>query len=364
MSSAGKPEPNELEISLFGPGFGESMAVHLGNGRWMIVDSCVNGNTGRSAALDYLTEIEVDCRDAVIAVVATHWHDDHVRRFAEVVDRCERATVFLSSAFERREFLTLVEAQPGTTRLSAGTREMADVIATLRQRQKDGDGPDVVSRLVVEEVTVHNSQTSNVTALSPSSAAVENAIRAFAELLPEPLRPHLRVPAPSKNEASVVLWVAGPRCAALLGADLQRENADDRGWGRVVALGQWSDAGLVKVPHHGGESGYDQRMWDQLLRAQPQALITPWMLGGKALPTDADRTRICTLAPDAVIAGLPSTSPRRLDSAVERTLKGAVKDRRVVGNNAGHVRARCVSADAGQWRIDLMHDAGPLCAAA
>jgi hypothetical protein len=33
------PRPDELELSLFGSGIGESLAVHLGNGEWAIVDS-------------------------------------------------------------------------------------------------------------------------------------------------------------------------------------------------------------------------------------------------------------------------------------------------------------------------------------
>ncbi len=330
----------------------------------MIVDSCLNGRTGRSAALDYLAEIGVDCREAVVAVVATHWHDDHVRAFAEVVARCEQATVFLSSAFQESEFLTLVEAKPGTTRLTGGAREMAAVIATLRQRRQDGTGPEVVSRLVVEEVNICKTGESQVTALSPSSVAVEAAIKAFTKLLPEPLRPHLRIPAPSKNEASVVLWVDGPNCSALLGADLQREDAADRGWGRVVALGERRAAALVKVPHHGGESGHDQRMWDRLLEVRPQALLTPWKLAGKLLPTDYDKRRLCELAPEAVIVGLARTSPKRLDSAVERSLKGVAKNRSVIGNNAGHVRARCATAGAAEWRVDLIRDAHPLCTAA
>ena len=363
-SALSAPAPDEIEISLFGPGFGEGLAVHVGDGRWMLVDSCVNRDTGRSASLDYLAEIGVGCRDAVRAVVASHWHDDHVRRFAEVVARCEQATVFFSSAFGHSEFLSLVEAKPGTTRITGGAREMAAVIAALRERRQNGAGPDVVNRLVVEEVNVYKSELSAVTALSPSSSAVENAIKAFASLLPESPGAHLRVVAPSKNEASVVLWVDGPGCSALLGADLQRESADDRGWGRIVALGGRGEATLVKVPHHGGESGHDQRMWDQLLGVHPQALITPWKRGGKLLPTDGDRVRICELAPDASIVGLAQASPRRLDSAVERTLKEAAKNRSVVGNNAGHVRARCAPADAGQWRVERIRDAHPLCTAA
>jgi hypothetical protein len=48
---------------LIGPGYGESIIVHLGDGEWMIVDSCVQrldqGNP-QSAAVAYLREIGVD----------------------------------------------------------------------------------------------------------------------------------------------------------------------------------------------------------------------------------------------------------------------------------------------------------------
>lgn len=36
------PVADELEVSVFGPGVGESVVVHLGHGDWMVVDSCLN----------------------------------------------------------------------------------------------------------------------------------------------------------------------------------------------------------------------------------------------------------------------------------------------------------------------------------
>ncbi len=35
------PEPDEIEVSLIGPGYGESVLVHLGDGEWVVADSCV-----------------------------------------------------------------------------------------------------------------------------------------------------------------------------------------------------------------------------------------------------------------------------------------------------------------------------------
>lgn len=38
------PESDQFELTLIGPGYGESVVVHLGRGLWMIVDSCVDSD--------------------------------------------------------------------------------------------------------------------------------------------------------------------------------------------------------------------------------------------------------------------------------------------------------------------------------
>ena len=45
MSLAAPPRTDELEVSLFGPGVGECVIVHLGAGEWMVVDSCLDPAT-------------------------------------------------------------------------------------------------------------------------------------------------------------------------------------------------------------------------------------------------------------------------------------------------------------------------------
>ena len=359
----GVPQPEELEISLFGPGYGECIVLHLGDGRWMIVDSCVDARSGRPAALDYLEAIGVDPAAQVAVILATHWHDDHVRGLADVLRACERARFMCSNAFHADEFLTLIESQAiGTARLSPGAREFADVLSVLRERRSAGSVVDGAKRFVLEGALVHRSPRCEVLALSPSSASVEHAVKAIARLLPSHLQPHLRVPAPKQNAASVALWVNGISGTALLGADLEWHENDDRGWGAVLALAPEGIAGLVKVPHHGGASAHDERMWSVLLAPEPAAMLTPWRRGGRELPTDEDRHRICGLTPDAVIAGRASSKPRRYETAVERTLNEVAASRRTVGDRVGHVRARCAPVDAGGWRVEAIHNAERLCA--
>lgn len=368
MSSTGSnvssPDADELEVSLFGPGFGESLVVHLGEGQWMIVDSCIDPATGKPAPTQYLESIGVDCGHDVAVVVATHWHDDHARGLADVVARCENAMFAYGTALQAREFLTLVGAQTGTFRMTPGVREFGRVLDLLAERKASGVHLGRLKRVLSENTLVYRSNTVEVVALSPSSEAVTKAMRAFASQLPEPTRPQTRIAAPSPNHASVVLWVEGASGVALLGADLEAAASDDQGWGAVLALDERTPAGLVKVPHHGGESGHDQRMWDRLVTALPQAVLTPWQIAGKRLPAEADVRRICSLAPEAAIAGRAVSSPDRLESAVERTLKGVAKSRVAVGDCVGHIRARCASSDDASWRVELVHNAAPLCAVA
>lgn len=361
------PAAEQIEVSLFGPGYGESLAVHLGDGRWMIVDSCIDPESRSPAALDYLDSIGVDCSEAVAVVVATHWHDDHIRGLADVVKRCDKARFACSSAFHRRELLDLISTPASATaRISAGTSEFARVLSIVRDRRLAGVLSGGSVTLLTENTIVDRSQRCEVLALSPSSASVERALVALADLLPEHLRPQLRVLAPEPNAASVALWITGDSHTALLGADLETEEDDDRGWGAVVAFSpaRRGVAGLVKVPHHGSVTAHDQRMWDVLLAPSPNAILTPWHRGRNQLPSDADGDRICALAPDAVIAGRAERKTPKYDRAVERTLREAGIARRSATGRMGHVRARSVLSEPSEWCVELVAEAQRLCRAA
>ena len=76
-SLVGPPAPTEVEVSLFGPGVGECVVIHLGLGEWLIVDSCLTA--GREpVAISYLSELGVPL-DSVRMCLFTHFHDDHIR---------------------------------------------------------------------------------------------------------------------------------------------------------------------------------------------------------------------------------------------------------------------------------------------
>src|SRR3712207_143103 len=103
------PKRREVEISLFGRGVGECLALHVGEGEWCIVDS-FPGSSHPSIALDYLTDIGVPV-SSVSLILATHWHDDHIQGLADTVAACTNAMFACSAALDVDEFFELVEAR-------------------------------------------------------------------------------------------------------------------------------------------------------------------------------------------------------------------------------------------------------------
>ena len=107
IEPAAPPGEGEFELTLFGPGYGESAVLHVGTGVWIIVDSCIDTD-GTPTALRYLESIGIDPAQAVNLVVATHWHDDHIRGMARLVSACSQATFCCAATLCRSEFLASV----------------------------------------------------------------------------------------------------------------------------------------------------------------------------------------------------------------------------------------------------------------
>src|SRR5947207_9415173 len=102
------PATNEIEISLFGPGFGECVVVHLGYNDWIIVDSCRDLASKRPVSLVYLERLGVPVDTAVKRVIATHYHDDHLDGLPEVFGAATSSTFACTAAFQNRDFAELL----------------------------------------------------------------------------------------------------------------------------------------------------------------------------------------------------------------------------------------------------------------
>ena len=344
------PALDELEVSIFGRGFGEAICVHLGDEKWMVVDSCLNPATKAPAALSYLRSLGIDPAKRVEIIVATHWHDDHIQGISEVVRECPQAVVVCSLALRGKEFFAFVVTQeddPGA--LGSGVDEFRSV---LRQCAKRVHGI-VWAKANLPLYPVPPGDRPLVVALSPSDDA---CTRSLGGLIVEGTSRRVTVPrkyraVESANGASVAVAVRCGPVALLLGADLETSANRSTGWDAVVDFARPSaKASVVKIPHHGSVGAHCDRMWSELLEPDCLALLTPWVLGGNHLPTNEDLSRIRSRSASAYITARPESmfARKKSEKFVDKLHGAAISELR----GWGHIRARRRLTED-RWRIEL-----------
>ena len=347
LSELTGPRLDEIEVSLLGPGYGESVVVHLGGGEWMVVDSCT-GRDGEPAALDYLDRIGVDPRSAVRMIVATHWHDDHTRGMARMVEECMSARFCCAAALRDKELLAVVDGLVGKTgfRMSNGTREIRAVFSHLADRRTQPVWATASRR-------VFRSRGCTVWSLSPGDATFERFLRSVGSLISSQEMSPRRVLPPSPNELSVALWVECAGAIVLLGADLEKS-----GWTAIVGeqTRPQGRASVFKVPHHGSATADAPEVWSRMLEPEPVAIVAPWSRGGRKLPTPEDVTRILSRTVTAYASADPGWSVGRQYELRVPAPPGTSVQLRSKRGPSGLVRLRRTPMDR-SWRVELLGSA-------
>lgn len=350
------PALNELEVSVFGRGYGEAICAHVGDGQWVAVDSCINPETGEPAAISYLASLGVSLSDAVRLVVITHWDDDHVRGVGEIVRASLRARVACSAALCRKEIFAFILGQEGARgTLGSGLDELRSVLRLCAER-----GVTITwAKANVPLYPLPPGDAPTVVALSPSEDAFERALRSLIEAATgakSTLPRRYRAPE-GPNGASVATWVRRGDIGVLLGADLEVSANSETGWEGVLKYSrQSSRASLIKVPHHGSKGAHHEGVWQDLAGADPVAVLTPWSRGKGYLPTMSDLERLRALSSRLFLTAMPSLVRARKAPEVEKMIRRLHGEKVSHLRGWGQVRARRY-CDEGQWRVELGGDA-------
>jgi hypothetical protein len=347
----------DIEVSVFSRGIGECILVKYDPTSWIIVDSLID-ETGNPVALTYLEKEGIDL-DFVKLIALSHWHDDHVKGAAKLAAECKNALISYPSVLKIDEFNAVVSKQANVSNenFKSGVSELIKVAQEL---QKDRSRRRYASaqRILLEFDKVR------VEALSPSDEDHTLFMEEMRVWMDAPPTEKLLVK-PSRNDTSVSLAIQIDDDVLLLGGDLEVRNKLS-GWQAVHEI-SWNNrpkATLFKIPHHGSVTGEYGPVWDDMVRANPLAVLTPYGRGVKKLPCDDDiarltqRTDHCYSASDG---HLPKASRRA--NAVERTLsEGGIsifkEDMRL-----GQVRIR-KKKSTDEWAVELFGSALKLKAAA
>jgi hypothetical protein len=327
----------------------------------MVVDSCVTG-AGTPAALEYLESRGIAPASSVKMVVATHWHDDHIRGLDAILRACPASRFFCSDALLSEQFLTLVRVA-GThslMRSGSGVDEFDGIIAELRRRARGSSqrlaGSGLQYARANRRLWRREVDGAEVWSLSPSDAEFETSVRALGALLPIPgeiPRARTRVASIRPNTTAVVLWIHVPEAEILLGADLEEDGYDDSGWSAIVGSNERpaSRASFFKVAHHGSETGHHPSVWTHMLAAEPKAALTPFRRGSVSLPKPKDVSRLKELTPNLfTTCALPASRAKPGHPVVAKAFReGTLEIHRM--RAPGRVSA--YASGHGDWRLEL-----------
>ena len=345
-----------MEISVFSRGIGECIIVRSPDEQWMIIDSLVGANK-EPVALTYLRDIGVSL-DKVSLILATHWHDDHIRGLSKIIRKCPAAQVAYSTVLCRDEFKSTVsKIRPVTNiTLTSGVAELQEIGKIIAQ--------DPHRRILASARTILFEQNGvRVEALSPSHEDVHQFLQEIEKWGGESDVQRVIVK-PRRNDTSVAVVVHMSDDLLLLGADLEVRGALS-GWQAVheSAWGQRGKGIFFKIAHHGSITGHYEPIWDEMLIGTPWAAITPYNRGRKKLPDSEDVQRIVERTENCYSAGrVDVVRSRRQHNTVQKTLNEAGIGLWRVDESLGQARFR---KNVGtNWNVELFGEAHRLANAA
>jgi beta-lactamase superfamily II metal-dependent hydrolase len=324
----------------------------------MIVDSCRDQRNRRQPAIKYLERIGCDPSEVVRVVVATHWHNDHVRGLSEVVSSCVNSEFWTSSAMTSREALVLTgRIGPSQLTKQSPLREYYGVLERLHIREQ-GTGQNTIKTAEVGSLVYTRSRRgateATILALSPHSAAVDVTRTSFALASDQVDRGVVVAPDIHPNHAAIALRVDFGRASAILGSDLQCD-APGGGWQAIVADQRGRDeVTIFKVPHHGSDNAHDDQVWTDLLQEEVVAATAPFR--PQHLPRQEMIETLVERAGRGFLSAPPKKPSQRQSPRRTRALMiGSTIRIEEAEGRSGHVRIRCSSAsgDATSADVDL-----------
>jgi hypothetical protein len=364
----GRPADDEIEICLFGPSFGECILIHIGNNRWIVVDSCIYEGTAQPIALYYLDKMGLG-PSVIENVLITHWHDDHSRGASAQVRSTPGARVWIAQTLTTPEFLRFALRMNKNKTAIAGPklREFLAVIQQIRERRNAGEtsfGFAAQNTLLNQASGKQFAHAEDVkfTALSPSHADQFGFLDRIADMLPRARQPKRSLGGPTPNEVSIASLLEIGSNSILLGADLENATPGS-GWDAILSANRSSRFGarahVYKIPHHGSLTAHNPQVWQEMLANDAIAILTPWRKGRGRLPDEDGIKAITKLSKDSFSSSRNGAGrPKNRNPAVQSYLRASNIQLRNLNASTGFIRMR--KKPGADWQIELFGPACPL----
>lgn len=334
---ASTPNLNDIEINIFGTGYGEAIAIHLPGGIWILVDSCCDPKSElkKPVALEYLELLGVD-KGKVKAIVATHWHADHTKGLTELATVFSDSLVFYPNFMREIEGLQLLMSYSG----KGGTQEnQASEITNLFTIAPQRMIPCGMFTAILQP-TMLDGQILSVDAMSPMPNAFKKNMASVHQSLSEREGNVRKIANPGPNAASIAISINIGEESIILGSDLEEHHS--YGWSALSVISRWNQrakASFYKVAHHGSENAHADLKWENLLANKPISALTPFKHGSTSLPKQSDIDRLKSRGAILYTASGGSSAPSMPAThlkLLKQVAKQVVRKERAIG----HLRFR------------------------
>lgn len=278
-----------FQVILLGTnGYGESILIRLCEHHWIVVDSCEDPYNRRCLPLDYLNSIGVDVKEDVKMIVCSHWHDDHIRGLDTLLEASNKADFVMPIVSDKEKFLKFVEFDSRSEKANAcvsSTVILKSCLDIIDHRKSD-------CFLTNQDRLLYNDTIGDVKwevySLTPSDAIIKEFGKELSTLITESSKSNIKIPFNSPNDKCTVLLVTVNNHSVLLGSDLENSQSNDRGWLCILDKSRSlhnKKVSLLKIPHHGSENSFEERLWNDVMIKDNVSMLTPFIKGNISLPT-------------------------------------------------------------------------------
>lgn len=329
-----KPKINEVEITLFGHGYGESIVVYIPEVGWAVIDSFQADLEKETIIppLEYLKELLYPEYPKLAFVLLTHPHEDHYRGLDNILTDypggiekiCwyqgngirELKSYWAQQKIADNGFLPnypkIDRAILSAIKLGVSERRLSELTEIVDKRN-----------VKIEDYGITDI---SIKALSPGASCIRKYLELLHKAIPEEGKAVLRLDDRGHNLLSVSLLIKLGDLKILLGSDVENSQGEDTGWQSIILnTGADLSAQLVKVSHHGSINGYLKEAWDMhCSKAKAIAIITPFNRTPSPLPSAEVTDTLKSICHRVGVSGVVEES-EKLTDYYKRDVAGAIR---------------------------------------
>lgn len=286
--ATGELADDRLEVHVFNAGIGESIVLGLPGGKWGVVD-CYATSLADETTNPALAFLQAKGVGELEFLCLSHAHDDHYRGMSQLLRKLSIREFWRFGAVETADLqvklaqVLLDEAdRTGDPAVLESVRELPRILGEVERRRRRSRNRFAV-RYVGENQDLYPlpppppgaAAVATIRAVAPSGNQISRYHRALDDyairVTSHPARRAKRV---NQNIASVALVITYGQARVVLGGDVETEGWDDAL--RVCAPNGLA-ADVVKVSHHGSDTGYAPGLWAAFSACgKPIAIVTPY----------------------------------------------------------------------------------------